>query len=68
VKARRALSPMQATVLRLLGPIDGDRVHGGCPSCRAFQTAEPKAPGVWAVTVHHDDDCPVLAAHQGSLK
>ncbi len=55
---------MQATVLGLLGPIDGDRVHGGCASCKAFQTAAPTQPGVWVVTVHHDDECPVLATHE----
>ena len=40
----------------------GQRVRGGCDSCDAFQTLEEVDEGVWSLTVHHDDWCPVLRA------
>ena len=46
----------------LFGPLDGAEVPGGCADCDAYQTVRPLAEGIWNVTVHHDDGCPVLAA------
>jgi hypothetical protein len=68
VSARRKLSRPQAQTAAVLGPLDGARVPGGCASCDAFQKVAPLSAGVWSVQVFHDDDCPVLAAHQGGPK
>lgn len=59
--AARRLSEAQEKVARALGPLDGERIPGGCESCDAYQTAKPAGAGEWQVTVHHDDWCPVLA-------
>lgn len=47
----------------VLGPRDGEKIPGGCPSCDAYQTFEPITAGVWSLLVHHDEGCPVLAEH-----
>jgi hypothetical protein len=57
----RPLSPQQTAVARALGPLDGARLPGGCDRCDAYQTVTPATAGVWAITVHHDDWCPVVA-------
>lgn len=44
----------------VLGPLDGARIPGGCDHCDAYQTVAPFAAGVWTITVHHDDWCPML--------
>ncbi len=54
---RRGLSPAQDAMARLLGPLDGARMPGGCECCDAYQTVEPAAPGVWVNRVMHDDGC-----------
>lgn len=41
----------------------GYRIVGGCDACDAYQTVEG-GHGVWLIVVHHDDDCPELAARQ----
>ena len=64
--ARRRLSPAQSAMAQLLGPLDGARIAGGCDVCDAYQTVEPASPGVWLIHVHHDNDCPVLAAYEAS--
>jgi hypothetical protein len=56
------LSKMQAEVARQLGPLDGERISGGCNTCDAYQTVKPAVAGVWRITVHHDEECPTLAA------
>lgn len=43
---------------RILGPLDGARIYGGCAHCDAYQTVHPASAGVWKITVHHDDWCP----------
>lgn len=58
------LSAAQAAVARTLGPLEGKWIPGGCDSCDAYQTVAPVEAGVWALNVHHDDGCPVLAAHE----
>jgi hypothetical protein len=47
-------------LVNIFGPLDGERVPGGCDSCNAYQTVRAEVPGVWVVDVFHDDDCPVL--------
>jgi hypothetical protein len=43
----------------ILGPLDSAEVPGGCDHCDAYQTVKPIEAGIWNITVHHDDDCPV---------
>ncbi len=52
------------TLDRLLGDLAGQTVPGGCEDCDADQTVSQHHPGVWLLTVAHDDGCPILAAHQ----
>lgn len=59
---RRVLSPAQSAVASMLGPLDGQRIPGGCGSCDAFQTVSPKSAGVWSLLVHHDVQCPEYLA------
>ena len=49
-------------LVNLLGPLDGARIPGGCEHCNAYQTVRAVSAGVWNITVHHDDWCPVLKA------
>lgn len=49
-------------LLRLLGPLQGARISGGCEHCGAYQTATAVRAGVWRITVHHDADCEWLTA------
>ena len=48
-------------LVNLLGPLDGQRIPGGCVHCDAYQTVRPISAGIWDITVHHDRWCPVLA-------
>jgi hypothetical protein len=59
-----SLSPAQEAMARALGPFDGARIDGGCTECNAYQTTRQASPGVWRITIHHDDWCPVLARHR----
>lgn len=34
---------------------------GGCDDCNAYQTFREQEPGVYVLTVHHDDGCPFLS-------
>jgi hypothetical protein len=56
------MSDPQDWVRRLLGPLDGARIPGGCDRCDAYQPVEATLAGVWKITVHHDDWCPWVAA------
>jgi len=56
------LSEAQAAIASAFGPLEGARLEGGCGECNAYQTVEPFEAGVWTMTVHHDDWCPVLKA------
>jgi len=49
---------------RLLGPLDGARIAGGCDFCDAYQVATPLWDGAWTIAVHHDDWCPWLARRE----
>ena len=40
----------------------GGRIPGGCESCNAYQTCEAVEEGIWSLTVHHDDWCPLYRA------
>jgi len=55
------LSESQARIAHRLGPLDGERIPGGCETCDAYQTVEPFAAGIWRLIVHHDPGCPTLA-------
>jgi hypothetical protein len=52
-------SPTDALFTDVLGPLDGGRIPGGCQHCDAYQVARPLSAGVWNITVHHDDWCPL---------
>ena len=54
--------PFRRQLTDILGRLDGAQVPGGCDECDAYQTTAPVSPGVWTVTVHHDQDCPAFAA------
>ena len=43
----------------------GRELPGGCEDCSAYQTMTEVTPGVWSLTVHHDDTCPFYRAHVG---
>lgn len=40
----------------------GQQIRGGCESCDAYQTLAEADTGVWSLTVHHDEWCPVYRA------
>ena len=65
---RKASRPSEPNpVGELLASLDGAQIQGGCDYCDAYQTIRAHALGSHAVhmiTVHHDDWCPVLTAHQ----
>jgi hypothetical protein len=52
-----------------LGPLfdslAGKVLPGGCAQCHAEQSLEEVRPGVWSLTVAHDDDCPTFRARVG---
>jgi len=51
----------QQPIGSVLDVMTGHRMPGGCDDCHAHQTVEQHAPGVYLLTVHHDDDgCPEL--------
>ena len=60
----RKLSSAQAQVARMLGPLEGARIPGGCDYCDAYQTVDPAAAGVWMISVHHDERCPWFVAYE----
>lgn len=60
-RPRKELSPSQSKMADFFGPLDGQKIPGGCDHCDAYQTAEPVSAGLWSVKVYHDDDCPWLA-------
>lgn len=51
-------TPHQAFLNQLAA--SGDRLPGGCSACHAEQTVRRDAPGVYRLTVHHDNTCPAL--------
>lgn len=53
-------SAAQDAMANALGPMDGAQIPGGCDQCDAYQTVTPVEVGVWSLTVHHDDWCPIL--------
>lgn len=54
---RRKLRP-QTAGRSVLDNMTGRRVPGGCPDCDAYQVITQEHPGVYVLTVHHDDTCP----------
>lgn len=62
---RRAAGHRTPNQQRMVSALDavavpGDRMPGGCDGCEAYQTLAADAPGVFRLTVHHDDWCPEL--------
>ncbi len=50
-------TPAQDALAKMLGPLDGGQIPGGCETCDAYQTVELAGSGVWRITVHQDEDC-----------
>jgi hypothetical protein len=46
----------------LFSQIEEEPIPGGCEQCDAYQALVTLAPGVYSMTVHHDDWCPALNA------
>ena len=42
---------MSATLVDILGPLDGARILGGCDYCDAYQEVEPVRAGVWIIHI-----------------
>lgn len=59
---------MTTTANDMFASIAGQTIPGGCDDCAAEQTVreEPGYPGVWRMTVAHDDTCPWFAARRAS--
>lgn len=47
----------------IITALSGKQIPGGCEFCDAYQTAACDEPGMYRVTVHHDDWCPLLRRH-----
>ena len=45
----------------------GLQIYGGCESCDAVQTVAARGPGVYVLTVHHDEWCPEQQVREGQL-
>lgn len=56
--------PPQDPISAYVSALDGAHIPGGCEHCDAYQVINANAHGsrVHMVNVHHDDDCPWLAA------
>jgi hypothetical protein len=37
-------------------------LEGGCDRCDVYSTVEAISPGIYSMSVHHDDWCPFLRA------
>jgi hypothetical protein len=46
----------------LFAQIEDQPFPGGCEHCDALQTVREESPGVYVLTVAHDDWCPALRA------
>ena len=44
------------------GDLAGREIPSGCNECDAHQTMTEMSPGIWFLTVHHDDWCPFMRA------
>ena len=61
--------PRNGTLLDTIAAMIGDqRIAGGCDDCDAYQTMSQTEPGVYSVTVSHDESCPWLAAREGRAR
>jgi hypothetical protein len=65
-RRRGKLSRAQAGIARTLGPLEDERIPGGCPHCNAYQTVDPVTAGVWSLVVHHDEWCPVIREREAA--
>jgi hypothetical protein len=52
------------SMVNVLGPLEGAQIPGGCDTCDAYQTVGAVEHGIWMITVHHDDGCPVLKRYE----
>jgi hypothetical protein len=54
-------------VNQLIEQFVGLEIYGGCESCDAYQTVTARGPGVFVLTVHHDERCPQQKSREGRL-
>jgi hypothetical protein len=43
----------------LFDQTEREPMPGGCEHCDAYKTVREESPGVFVLTVHHDDWCPL---------
>ena len=57
---------MNDRLTKMLAPLVGMEIPGGCDHCDAYQTVDEdrELPGVWHMRVHHDDWCPFLREYE----
>ncbi len=60
--------PDEDPAAHIFADLLGRRVAGGCADCDAYQVIRREEIGFYRCTVHHDDDCPVLARHQAVMR
>jgi hypothetical protein len=41
----------------------GQQIPGGCDWCHAYETTHKDRAGIYHLTIHHDNWCPVLARY-----
>lgn len=46
----------------MLSPLIGQQIPGGCDDCDAYQEVQQSHPGIFLLTVVHDDTCPFYIA------
>jgi hypothetical protein len=46
----------------------GQEVPGGCARCDAYQTVREEQPGLWVLTVHHDEGCRFYRERAGKTR
>ena len=51
---------MADALTSLFAAVADQRIPGGCPDCAAEQTLTEELPGLWKLTIAHDDTCPAL--------
>lgn len=50
---------------RLMAEVGADPLPGGCGDCDAYQRLEKVEDGIYANTIHHEDDCPTWRRLRG---
>lgn len=51
-----------------LGSLADKRIPGGCATCEAEQVLTERMPGVWLLTIAHEDGCQQLRSATGRAR